>query len=146
MTPYLNINSAFQNNWWVFILSTFCFISGCSSNYSISTNLDKKNFQQYFAPTSVKIYQSEQEFNAAYQFIGLVEGQDCQAKAHLAAPDEVIARTHARAQAYKQNANAIIFTGCGLITDDKSSKQCLATLVCYGKAYVVNAEKRKINE
>ncbi|MFT5759083.1 MAG: RcsF protein [Alteromonadaceae bacterium] len=114
----------------------------CSTQYQVSTNLDKENFKQYFAPTSVKIYQSEQDFNSPYQFIGAVEGQDCQEKVHLAAPDKIIARTHARAQAFKQNANAIIFTGCALIEDDKSSKQCINTLVCYGKAYVVSPNKQ----
>jgi len=113
----------------------------CSLNYQVTTNLDKENFQQYYAPTSVKIYQSEQEFDSAYQFIGAVEGQDCQSKAHLASPDEIIARTRARAQAFEKNANAVIFTGCALISDDKSSKQCISTLVCYGKAYIVNPQK-----
>jgi len=113
----------------------------CSLNYQVTTNLDKENFQQYYAPTSVKIYQSEQEFDSAYQFIGAVEGQDCQSKAHLASPDEIIARTRARAQAFEKNANAVIFTGCALISDDKSSKQCISTLVCYGKAYIVSPQK-----
>jgi len=108
----------------------------------VSTNLDKENFQQYFAPTSVKIYQTEQDFPSSYQFIGAVEGQDCQVKPHLASPDKIIARTHARAQAFKKNANAIIFTGCALIEDDNASKQCLSTLVCYGKAYFINPEKK----
>jgi RcsF protein len=115
----------------------------CSTQYQVSTNLDKKNFQQYFAPTSVKIFQNERDFTSSYQFIGAVEGQDCQVKSHLAAPDKVIARTRARAQAFKKNANAIIFTGCALIEDDKSSRQCLSTVVCYGKAYFVSPEKKQ---
>jgi len=142
MISYLNKHRSCLKTVWLVVLSITGIISGCSSQYSISTNLDKENFKQYFAPTSVKIYQSEQEFNTAYQFIGLVEGQNCQERPHLAAPNEVIARTHARAQAFEKNANAIIFTGCGLITDDQSSKQCIATLVCYGKAFVVSQKKK----
>jgi len=117
-------------------------LASCSSNYQVTTNLDKENFQQYFAPTSVKIYQSEQKFNSAYQFVGAVEGQDCQTKGHHAAPNEITARTHARARAFEKNANAIIFTGCALIADDKSSKQCISTLVCYGKAYFIKPKEQ----
>jgi RcsF protein len=117
-------------------------LASCSSQYQVSTNLDKENFQQYFAPSSVEIFKSEQDFGSPYQFIGAVEGQDCQIKAHLAAPNEITARTHARTQAFEKKANAIIFTGCALIEDDKSSKQCINTLVCYGKAYFVSPRKQ----
>ena len=108
----------------------------------IFSKVINENFQQYYSPTSVKIYQSEQEFSSAYQYVGVVEGQDCQSKDHLASPDEIIARTHARTQAFEKRANAIIFTGCALIADDKSSKQCISTLVCYGKAYIVSPQKQ----
>ncbi len=119
-------------------------ISSCSSNYTVSTNVDRENFKHYFSPTKVKIYKDEQEFPAKYNFIGLVEGQDCQRKSHLAAPDEITARTDARRNAAEVKANAIIFTGCAPIVSEAIDSHCISTLVCYGKAYQVeNAVKKE---
>lgn len=119
--------------------------SACQSNYQISTNIDKENFQQYFSPSKVTIYQNESEFPNLYKYLGLVEGEDCQAQAHLAEPNKINARTNARGNAFQQGANAIIFTGCALIDNSKknteipsnNSKQCNAVIVCYGKAYSI---------
>ena len=115
------------------ITSIVFLLSGCAGNYTVNTNLDKENFQHYYAPSKVNIYKDESSFSGRYQFIGLVEGQDCQEKPHHAAPDEVIARTEARRQAFDKKANGIIFTGCAMI----ESKQCTSLLVCYGKAFKV---------
>lgn len=112
-----------------------CVLSGCADHYSFSSNLDNENFRDYYAPMTVKIYQNEQHFSGHYRYIGLVEGQDCQRAKHLAAPDEKIARTQARAQAFAQSANAVIFTGCVEV----EAKQCTAMLVCYAKAYLVES-------
>jgi RcsF protein len=120
----------------IFIFSTLM-LSGCATNYTKSTNLDKDNFQNYFSHTQVKIVADESEFSGRYKLIGMVEGQNCQAKPHHAAPDKIAARTQARRQAFKQKANAIIFTGCALIDDNQANKKCHATIVCYGKAYQV---------
>ena len=120
-------------------------VSACSTNYQVSTNLDKKNFQHYFSAAKVKVYQHEQDIPARHQFIGLVEGQDCQAKPHHAAPDKVNARTQARQQAFAKNANSIVFTGCAELTQKQLAKlnksndaqQCHAIIICYGKAYAI---------
>jgi RcsF protein len=116
-------------------------LSACSSQYTVSTNLDKENFKNYFSPAQVKVVKDEHEFVGRYKLIGMVEGQNCQARAHHAAPDQIAARTQARRQALKMQANAVIFTGCALIKDDQANKQCAATLVCYGKAYQVEQFK-----
>ncbi|MEW6982710.1 Rcs stress response system protein RcsF [Colwelliaceae bacterium 6471] len=115
----------------IFSCALALLLSSCAKNYSVSTNLDKKNFQEYFSAAKVKIYQSEAQFPGRYRFVGLVEGQDCQVKAHHAAPDEINARTDARKKAYLQSANAVIFTGCTAV----EAKECSALLVCYAKAY-----------
>jgi RcsF protein len=116
-------------------------LTACSSEYTVSTNLDKENFQRYFSHAQVNVVEDESKFSGRYKLIGLVEGQSCQAKAHHAKPDEIVARTQARRQAFEQKANAIVFTGCALINDDKANKQCVATVVCYGKAYQVEVLK-----
>jgi len=117
-----------------YTLSSILLLSNCASHYEASTNLDRENFVQYFAPAKVKIYQSEQEIKGQYIEVGRVEGEDCQAKAHLAKPDEVIARTDARRKAYNQGANAIVFSGCATVT----TKQCVSQTICYGRTFKVS--------
>jgi len=123
------------------LVITLLTLTACSSNYTVSTNLDKENFQSYFSPTQVKIAEDESEFHGRYKLIGMVEGESCQEKPHHAKPDKIAARTQARRKAFEKQANAIIFTGCALIDDDKASKQCVASIVCYGKAYQVEQVK-----
>lgn len=117
------------------------FATGCAKINDISTNLDRENFKSYFSPTKVKIVATEQDFTGKYKFLALVEGESCQEKAHHAAPNEIDARTEARRKAYKLGANAIIFSQCVMIEDDKAAKYCLASSVCYGRAYKVEQEK-----
>jgi RcsF protein len=110
------------------------FIVSCSGQYTFDSNLDANNAKQYFSASKVNIYNDEAEFITNYTYIGLVEGEDCQEKQHLAAPDIINARTKARQLAFSKQANAIIFTQCVEI----KTKQCVAQVVCYGKAYLVN--------
>ncbi|MEY8199665.1 MAG: Rcs stress response system protein RcsF [Colwellia sp.] len=106
-------------------------LSGCSGNYTFESNVNADNAKEYFSASKVEVFNNELEFNTAYQYVGLVEGTDCQKKQHLAAPDPINARTQARQVAYLQQANAIIFTSC----IDIETKHCIAQVVCYGKAY-----------
>lgn len=110
---------------------------GCAKINDISTNLDRDNFKHYFSPTKVKIVESEKELTGKYKFVGLVEGESCQAKAHHAAPNEIDARTQARRKAYELEANAIIFSRCVMIEEDQAAKYCIASTICYGRAYQV---------
>ncbi len=123
------------------IIFVAAFITGCAKINDISTNLDRENFKSYFSPTKVKIYTDENEFVGKHKFLGLVEGESCQEKAHHASPNEIDARTEARGKAYKLGANAIIFSQCVLIEEDKAAKYCLASTVCYGRAYQIEQVK-----
>lgn len=126
------------------ILSTVFLIAACSNKH-VSTNIDKDNFTHYFSPATVKIYEHESEIETQYKYIGIVEGQDCQIKPHHAAPDKINARTKARNQAFKLQANGVIFTGCALLTPEKLAKlnessdaqHCNAIIICYAKAFAV---------
>ncbi len=128
------------------ILTTNTLIVSCSNRY-ISTNLDKEKFNQYFSASKVKIYASEQVINNRYRYVGSVEGQDCQVKPHHAAPDKINARTQARQQAAKINANGVVFSGCALLSqealsrlhDSNDAQQCHAIIICYAKAYVIES-------
>lgn len=115
--------------------------AGCAKISNISTNLDRENFKHYFSPTKVAIVEKEQDLTTKFKFIGLVEGESCQEKSYHSAPNEIDARTEARRNAYKLGANAIIFSQCVIIEDDKAAKQCLASMVCYGRALQVEPEK-----
>lgn len=119
-----------------FIILT-SFLLGCSGNYAFNSNLKATGSKQYFSASNVEIYENEQEFNGNFQFIGLVEGEDCQRKTHLAPPDPIIARTQARQQAYAKEANAVIFTACV----DIDSNACINQVVCYAKAYRISADE-----
>ncbi len=119
------------------LIAALIFTTGCAKINDISTNLDRDNFKHYFSPTKVKIVESEKDFSGKFKFVGLVEGESCQEKAHHAAPSEIDARTEARRNAYELEANAIIFSQCVMIESDQAAKYCVASTVCYGRAYQV---------
>lgn len=122
---------------------------GCSSNYAVSTNLDKDNINQYFSASKVTIFDKESNIPGPYKFVQGVEGQDCQLRPHHAAPDKINARTQARQQAFNLGANAIVFSGCAQLTPEKlaelnqsnDAKQCHALVICYGRAFFSGAEQ-----
>ncbi len=112
----------------------------CSGNYTFDSNMKADNAKEYFSASKVKIFKDEAEFMSSFEYVGLVEGEDCQKKSHLAAPDPINARTQARQLAFKQQANAVIFTSCV----DIETKHCVAQVVCYGKAYRLGAPHEPI--
>ena len=124
------------------LLMTIPLLFSCSGNYTFESNVKADDAEQYFSASKVKIFEDESEFMSAFQYVGLVEGEDCQKKAHLAAPDAINARTQARQAAFLQQANAVIFTSCV----DIKTKQCVAQVVCYGKAYRLDAPHEPIEQ
>jgi RcsF protein len=122
------------------VLIALPLLMSCSGNYTFESNVKADNAESYFSASKVKIFEDESEFESAFQYVGLVEGEDCQKKSHLAAPDLINARTQARQVAFLQNANAVIFTSCV----DIETKQCVAQVVCYGKAYKLGAPHEPI--
>lgn len=104
-------------------------ISGCS-NYSFHSNVDKENFEQYFKPSQVKIYEKEELDGLNYIHLTTVEGSVCKQKENEAKPTFADARTQARLAAADAGANGIIFTSC-IETQDEI---CLEATLCYGQA------------
>jgi RcsF protein len=117
------------------LLITCALNISCSGNYTFESNVKPDNAALYFSASKVKMFEDESEFMSSFQYVGLVEGEDCQKKAHLSPPDEINARTEARQAAFLQQANAVIFTHC----IDIKTKHCVAQVVCYGKAYLLGA-------
>jgi RcsF protein len=124
------------------LLMALPLLVSCSGNYTFESNVKADNSEQYFSASKVKIFEDEAEFMSAFQYVGLVEGEDCQKKAHLAAPDVINARTQARQAAFLQQANAVIFTSCV----DIETKHCVAQVVCYAKAYKLGAPHEPIEQ
>lgn len=119
------------------LIITSFLLSACSGNYTFSSNLDSDNFHEYLKPSKVVIYENEKNILSEYKLIGIVEGESCQLKAHHAPPNEIDARTQARAKAFDIGANGIVFTSCIQIED----MQCSDLLVCYGQAYIIASKQ-----
>ena len=124
------------------LLMVIPMLASCTGNYTFESNVKPDNATEYFSASKVKIFNDESEFMSSFQYVGLVEGEDCQKEQHLAPPDVVNARTQARQVAFKQQANAVIFTSCV----DIETKHCVAQVVCYGKAYQLGAPHEPIEQ
>jgi len=140
----------------ILMCSFLILLSGCahlSKNYTVSTNIDRENFKEYFSASRVTVFKNEKEIPSPFKLLGLVEGEDCKVKTHHAAPTKIIAKQTTKTKAFNKGANGIIFTSCILLDNQKLEKQngvqradnqCLASFVCYGKAYKfqpLNTEK-----
>ena len=122
------------------ILIVLPLLASCSGNYTFESNVKPDNANGYFSASKVEIFKDETEFMSSFQYVGLVEGEDCQQEQHLAPPDVINARTQARQMAFSQKANAVIFTSCV----DIETKLCIAQVVCYAKAYRLGAPHEPI--
>lgn len=113
------------------------FLSGCS-NYPFSSNLDKENFETYFKPSQVTVYEKSDLADLNYQSIGAVDGSSCQTDEHQLPADIKEARTNARINAANMNANGIVFQSCLTFEADKS---CVSNIICYGQALDVDVSQ-----
>ncbi len=111
--------------------------SGCT-NYAFNSNLDKENFDDYFKPGSVRIYEQAQLADLNYLYLGTVEGESCQADAKQPVPNAGEARTLARRRAADMGGNGVTFDKCSEFSDTPG---CLKQVICYGQALKVAEEK-----
>ena len=105
-------------------------ISACS-NFQFSSNLDKENFDEYFKPSKVTIYEKSELLKLEYEVLGAVEGSSCQEEVNDRPADIKQARTRARINAAELNANGIVFQTCINFEKDKS---CISNIICYARA------------
>jgi RcsF protein len=115
-----------------FLIISCCslLISACS-NFDFSTNLDKENFDEYFKPSQVTVYEKSQLEDLDYLFIRAVEGSSCQEQKNDRPADIKVARTNARIHAANINANGIVFQSCISFPEDKI---CITNIICYAQA------------
>ncbi len=82
--------------------------SGCA-DFAFNSNLDKENFDEYFKPGGVRIYEQNQLADLNYLYLGTVEGESCQADANQAVPNAGEARTLARRRVADMGGNGVSF-------------------------------------
>jgi len=114
----------------IFIIAFTVLISGCSQ-YQFNSNLDKSNFDNYFKPSHVKIYEKQALLDLTYTTLGAVEGSSCQQAENDRPADIKEARTFARINAADMGANGIVFQACINFEKDES---CFSNIICYGHA------------
>jgi len=117
----------------IIISFTAILLTACS-NFEFSSNIDKQNFDDYFKPSKVTVYEKSRLQDLDYQFIGAVEGSSCQEKEKDRPADIKEARTNARINAVEMNANGIVFQSCLTFKKDKA---CVSNIICYGRAIKV---------
>lgn len=113
---------------------TTILLTACG-HFDFSSNVDKQNFENYFKPSQVTVYEKSQLADLDYQFIGAVEGSSCQEAEKDRPADIKEARTNARIRAAEMNANGIVFQSC--LTFKKDSA-CVSNIICYGRAIDVS--------
>ena len=111
--------------------------SGCA-DFAFNSNLDKENFDEYFKPGSVQIYEQGQLADLNYLYLGTVEGESCQSDAKQPIPNAGEARTLARRRVADMGGNGVTFDKCAEFSDTPG---CLKQVICYGQALKVATEK-----
>jgi len=109
-------------------------LSACSSYY-FNSNLDKENFQAYFAVSNVEYYQADKLGDFYVAQLGMIEAEDCQSLANQPPAEKQQAMIAAKRQAAKLGANGIIIDAC---IAPPSSKLCISSYICYASAIKVS--------
>ncbi|WP_413694144.1 Rcs stress response system protein RcsF [Psychromonas sp. KJ10-2] len=112
------------------VLTLLILIAGCS-DYQLHSNVDKENFETYFKPSKVTVYDKQQLLDLEYTVLGAVEGSSCQIDEIDVPASEAEARTEARINAADMNANGVVFQSCINFERDES---CVSNVICYGRA------------
>ena len=112
------------------IIVFIALVSGCA-DYAFHSNLDKENFDNYFKPSHVIVYDKKQLLDLEYTILSAVEGSSCQESEIDIPANKRDARTKARINAADMNANGIIFHSCLNIEQDET---CISNVICYGRA------------
>lgn len=105
-------------------------LTGCAGDYAIDSNLDRSEFEQYFAPSQVQLLSPETPIGNA-EVLGLVEGISCQQRPQDVPANDADARTEMRLEAGKLGANAVRLHQCIPLEEQPG---CTSARACYGKA------------
>lgn len=117
-----------------FIIAFIVSISGCSQ-YLFTSNLDKNNFEEYFKPSQVTVYEKSELASLKHTTLGAIDGSSCQEEEKDLPASIEEARTNARINAADMRANGILFQTCLNFEPDNF---CVSNIICYGQALNVN--------
>jgi RcsF protein len=110
--------------------------SGCA-DFAFNSNLDKENFDEYFKPGSVQIYEQGQLADLNYLYLGTVEGESCQsdAKQPIPTPARPVPWPAAAWPTWAQRRHL------RQVRRIQRHPGCLKQVICYGQALKVATEK-----
>lgn len=123
----------------IIIFACTLLLTACSG-FQFSSNLDKDNFNEYFKPSRVTVYDKSQLTDLNYTVVGAVEGSSCQEEEKDLPADIKQARTNARINAANINANGIVFQTCITFEADNS---CISNIICYARALQVTLPEQE---
>lgn len=109
-------------------------LAACASDYEVNTNLDRQNFENYFKPSAVTIYNAD-TLPPGSQRLSDVTGTSCQAMPSDIPASDADARTQARIKSADLGANALIIDVCDTEADTRNP-QCSELITCYGRAFL----------
>lgn len=112
-------------------------LSACASDYQVNTNLDRQNFENYFKPSSVIIYNAD-TLPEGSQRLTDVTGTSCQATPEDVPASGADARTQARIKAADVGANALVIDVCDSEVDTRNPN-CSELITCFGRAFLTPA-------
>ena len=134
----MNWVSTFMKNSFILFAASFCNLA-CTQSYDVHTNLDPENFKQYYKPSQVVLYESDQ-LPIGTKSIAAITGQSCQI-ASLDKPANLAeARTEARIAAANLGANGLVIDICETEQNTESPK-CITLMSCYGRALKTPKDK-----
>lgn len=108
-----------------------CFATSCSW-FSFSSNIDPKNFKEYYKSSLVKPYSKEEFFKLeSYTDLGLVEGISCKMTDEEPEPNENLAFRVLLEKAYEIGADGVVVGKCVHL---ENTLDCLSEYTCYGQA------------
>ncbi len=112
--------------------------AGCSW-FSFSSNVDPRNFREYYKSSLITQYTKEEAVNLPpYDDLGIVEGMDCQISEEYATPKEGVARKLMLENAADSGANAVIIGKCIKVENTLS---CISEYTCYAQAIRIHDDK-----
>lgn len=119
------------------LLAPAALLCACES-VSFSSNIDPRNFANYYKPSMVQVVTYESLGTTPYRVIGEVKGMSLQERDVDLPANEADARTDLKKKAVDMGANALVIHKCITIKD--SETVALSSVTCYGDALVIHEQ------
>ncbi len=121
--------------WWSALPAVI--LSACSS-VSVDSNLNPRNFSEYFKASTVETVSYADLAKQTYALLGRTHGLSCQRDSDDFPANESDARTDLKRKAADMGANALVIHKCVRAQDTGA---CALSVTCYGDAIYVPEEQ-----